>query len=56
MLEVAKGQLSAANVPDIEALNRRLEAVQEDTVNLLQLHNQVLAKKNVHLATFSRFI
>lgn len=47
MLTVAREQLRANNVSDIEALNRRVESLQDATVELVQLHNQILSQKSV---------
>ena len=49
MLNVARDQLRANNVSDIEALNRRVESLQDATVELLQLHNQIISQKNVQI-------
>lgn len=47
MLATAKSQLRANNVADISTLNGRVDALQESTLELLHLHNQLLARKRV---------
>lgn len=47
MLEVAKSRLEENHVPDIRALNQRVEALQDATIELLQQHNALISRKNV---------
>lgn len=48
MLEAAKARLSTDNITDIELLNKRIESLQDQSLECLKLHNQIAAEKNVH--------
>ena len=50
LLATAREQLRASSVADIDVLNRRIEALQDQTVELVKLHNQLIAQKTVRAA------
>lgn len=47
LLALAKEGLHQQNAVDIEQSNKRVEALQDQTIALLEHHQRVLAKKNV---------